>query len=238
MAKKTKPQKPPKPAVYSPGDWASLDETRARLDAEGLHRRLCSGELPAAVEWVRPDGIKVFDWVDRSAWQRQPPDNLLGFAIGPAYARARYFVDRKKLDRFSNLPAAGGKPGPSPEQDWKRRAGREIAGRALAGAPRPPTGSEMCTWCGQELHHDPDLGEMQELIGKLRFLFDEPGQPGPTPKDDWRRRAGLELVRRAIEGLSAPGATSMLKWCGLSKTGSALRHMQRLIHNLRFLFDD
>jgi hypothetical protein len=30
----------------------------------------------------------------------------------------------------------------------------------------------MCEWCGQELEHEPDIGEMHKLISKLRLLFD------------------------------------------------------------------
>jgi hypothetical protein len=181
MAKKPKPRKPPKPPeppVVSLVDWAPLEEVRIRAVAHGrdLDGLLRSGELRAQVLWQR-NGVWVFDPVDPDAWERIS-SGMLGPALGPAFARARYFVERKKSDELlppllsSSAAGTRAKPGTKPMHDWPKHAGRELATRAIRGES-VPTVKVMLQWCVDKWGWQPDETPMRNLINKYRELFDD-----------------------------------------------------------------
>ena len=192
MAKKTKPPKPakkPKPPVYDPANWAPLEEARYRIQAtvdslekadQTLQHLLHSGGLPSAVQWVRPDGTEAFDPVELEAWGRVSPAMIGSADLGPAYARARFHVERKKFDALFPPPGAPGadgartrcKPGPQPKHEWPKYVGRELAQRAIDGKS-VPTVKSMLDWCDRKWSWHPDDTPMRNLIEKYRELFDE-----------------------------------------------------------------
>jgi hypothetical protein len=166
------------------------------LTQHELNRLVRGGDLPSAELRIKCGGTEVFRLLDPSEREQLlisvvGPDSgtvhVHGIKLGPDDFRVFYFVDRKKLDKFyppspgsplgephanKALESAGNPRGPRSEKDWRKRAGREIALRAAPGT-RPPTGADMCDWCGQTLNYEPNIGDMHKLISRLRFLFDE-----------------------------------------------------------------
>jgi hypothetical protein len=220
-----KPEQPkaqesePKPRVLSPAEWAPLNKAFACIKAAFGSRDLAERDLLRHLQHIHDGGALS------SARRHIARDGTETIEV----LEPSFWSGLTIMESSSKPGTVIVYGGPMEGFTWFFVRCAELD---TLYPPRPSSPPSVAA-------SDPLSPSTSELRAKARAEAEAlpPVDTPPGPKPLWKRLAGREITRRAIQGASPPTTTAMVEWLADQDCYPEPRQVRDLIRELFYMFD-